>query len=98
MQIKKDIMWRIYGSFVFVCLFGLLILGQIVRIQFIDGPDLLAMRDSLTLRNLPIPASRGNIYSSDGALLATSVLFMISAWIPEQMPLRRKYSKKILIH
>lgn len=73
MQIKKDIMWRIYGSFIFVCLFGFLILGQIVKIQFVDGPELLKLRDSLTLRNLPIPASRGNIYSSDGALLATSV-------------------------
>ncbi len=73
MQIKKDIMWRIYGSFIFVCLFGLLILGQIVKIQFVDGPELLSLRDSLTLRNLPIPASRGNIYSDDGALLATSV-------------------------
>lgn len=66
-------MWRIYGSFIFVCLFGLLILGQIVKIQFVDGPELLSLRDSLTLRNLPIPASRGNIYSDDGALLATSV-------------------------
>src|SRR5689334_16932290 len=73
MQIKKDIMWRINGSFILLCIMGLLILGQILKIQFAEGDKWRERADSLTLDIRNIAASRGNIFSSDGRLISTSV-------------------------
>ncbi len=73
--IKKDITrrsWIVYWLFV---LFGLVILGRIVYIQY--GPESSELKaravDSKTFRMETIEAQRGDIYSYDGKLLATSV-------------------------
>ena len=60
-------------SFILMCVMGLLIVGQIVRIQFVEGDEWRAKADSLTLRYVSIDAPRGNIFSSDGRLLSTSI-------------------------
>jgi len=73
MEIKKDIMWRIYLVFACFLLFGIAILVQIFRIQFVEGDYWRSKADSLTTQIKSIEASRGNIFSSDGSLLATSV-------------------------
>lgn len=73
MQVKKDIMWRINGSFILLCIMGLVILGQILKIQIAEGDKWRQRADSLTLNYKNIAASRGNIFSSDGRLMATSV-------------------------
>ena len=73
MQVKKDIMWRINGSFILLCLMGVLILGQILKIQIGEGEKWRQRAESLTLDYKNISASRGNIFSSDGRLMATSV-------------------------
>ncbi len=73
MQVKKDIMWRINGSFIILCLMGLVILGQILKIQIKDGEKLRSLADSLTMKYFNIAASRGNIFSADGMLMSTSV-------------------------
>jgi cell division protein FtsI (penicillin-binding protein 3) len=73
MQIKKDIMWRINGSFILLCIMGLFILGQILKIQLAEGDKWRNRADSLTLDIRNIAASRGNIFSSDGRLISTSV-------------------------
>jgi cell division protein FtsI (penicillin-binding protein 3) len=73
MEIKKDIMWRIYLVFACFLLFGIAILVQIFRIQFVQGDYWRSKADSLTTQIRSIEASRGNIFSSDGSLLATSV-------------------------
>src|SRR5438128_601434 len=73
MQVKKDIMWRINGSYILLCLMGVLILGQILKIQIAEGDKWLQRADSSNLRYQNIAASRGNIFSSDGSLMATSV-------------------------
>lgn len=73
MEIKKDIMWRIYLVFACFILFGIAILIQIFRIQFVQGDYWRSKADSLTTQIRSIEASRGNIFSSDGSLLATSV-------------------------
>ncbi|MBL0065898.1 MAG: transpeptidase family protein [Bacteroidetes bacterium] len=70
---KKDILWRIYLAFLLICAMGLAIIVQIVRIQFVQGDEWRAKQDSMTLSFEPIEASRGNIFSDDGSLLATSV-------------------------
>ena len=73
MQVKKDIMWRINGSFILLCLMGVLILGQILKIQIAEGEKWRQRADSSNLHYFNIAASRGNIFSSDGRLMATSV-------------------------
>ncbi|HRH65953.1 MAG TPA: penicillin-binding transpeptidase domain-containing protein, partial [Bacteroidia bacterium] len=73
MDVKKDILWRIYLAFLLICGMGLAIIVQIVRIQFVQGDEWKAKQDSMTLTFEPIEASRGNIFSDDGSLLATSV-------------------------
>ena len=73
METKKDIMWRVYLVFACFLLFGIAICVQIFRIQFIQGDYWRSKADSLTTQIRSIEASRGNIISSDGSLLATSV-------------------------
>ena len=73
MEVKKDIMWRIYFSFLFICLFGIAIIVQICRIQFVQGTYWKEKADSLTTAYKDIDASRGNFFADDKSLLATSV-------------------------
>ncbi len=72
-EIKKDIISRIYIVYVCFLLFGGAIVARIVHLQFVEGAGLKAKADSLTLSFRTIAPSRGNIYSSDGSLLATSL-------------------------
>ena len=72
-EIKKDIIWRIYIVYIGFLLFGIAIIARIINLQFVQGPQLKAKADSLTLSFRTIEPSRGNIYSSDGSLLATSL-------------------------
>lgn len=56
--------------------FGLVALGvlvQLIRIQFGEGPDLRAKAEEDIIKEMPIAADRGNIYSADGHLLATTM-------------------------
>jgi cell division protein FtsI (penicillin-binding protein 3) len=73
LEVKKDILWRVYLVYVFMCLFGLAILIQVFRLQFIQGAYWRSKADSLTTDVKNIEAARGNIYAEDGSLLATSI-------------------------
>ena len=73
MDARKDILWRVYLIFLFVCLFGLAIIGQVIRLQFVQGNYWKSKADSLTTAYRNIEAARGNVYAADGSLLATSV-------------------------
>ena len=54
-------------------LFALLIISKLINIQFVDGKKYKDLAELNTTKNFVIPSSRGNIYSDDGSLLATSV-------------------------
>jgi cell division protein FtsI (penicillin-binding protein 3) len=73
MNIKKDILWRVYVSFLFVALLAAAIVFQIVRLQTVKRSELQALADSLTTSYVDIKPIRGNIYAEDGSLLATSI-------------------------
>lgn len=60
----------IYGGMMLV---AISILAKLSYIQFKEGETWRAKADSLTVKLERIPANRGNIYSSDGSLLATSI-------------------------
>ena len=70
---KKIITTRLY--IVSLVLVGIVfsIIYQIIDIQFIKGDELIAKSEKREFRNFEIPANRGNIYSDNGKLLASSV-------------------------
>jgi len=72
-NVKKDILWRVIISMVLMVLFGASIFFFTVRVQVVEGEKWREFSDSTTLRFREIPAVRGNIYSEDGNLLATSI-------------------------
>ena len=75
MNIKKDILWRIYLSFFMITLVAVAIIVQSFRIQVVEGEHWKSLADSLTTIFKTIPAERGNIFSEDGSLLATSLAY-----------------------
>jgi cell division protein FtsI (penicillin-binding protein 3) len=72
-DIKKDFLWRIYLMYFFIVLFGLSVIIKVCTIQFAEGDYWREKEQELTMKYFNIEASRGNIFSSDGSLLATSV-------------------------
>jgi len=73
LDIKKDILWRVYLCFILIIALGILVLGRAFYIQRVEGSFWKGMGDSLHLKYQPINAERGSIYSEDGNILSTSV-------------------------
>lgn len=73
MEIKNDILWRVYLCFIGIVLLGVMVLGRAFYIQQVQGAYWKGMGDSLQLKYLPIDAERGSIYSEDGNMLSTSI-------------------------
>lgn len=73
MEIKKDILWRVYLSFLGIVVLGLFVIGKAFYIQRVEGDFWTNMDSSMHLKYLPIEAERGTIYSEDGNMLSTSV-------------------------
>jgi len=68
----KQSMTRIYLAFVFIFVFALAIILKAIHIQIFEGADLRMEAENRELKYVPIEALRGNIYSANGNLLATS--------------------------
>ncbi|HEY9364769.1 MAG TPA: penicillin-binding protein 2, partial [Chitinophagaceae bacterium] len=73
MDIRKDILWRVYLSFLGIVLLGIFVVGKAFYIQRIEGDYWRSMSDSLHQRIVPLDADRGTIYSEDGQMLSTSL-------------------------
>lgn len=73
MKDKQVIFSRVYLIYGMVCLFAMIIIGQAVNLQVIQGEKWRNKEESLTRKFREIEAVRGNIYASDGSLLATSI-------------------------
>ncbi|MES2432135.1 MAG: penicillin-binding protein [Bacteroidota bacterium] len=73
MEIKKDILWRVYLCFLGIILLGVVVLGKAFYIQRVEGKFWQSMGDSLHLKYMPLEGQRGTIYSEDGNMLSTSV-------------------------
>jgi cell division protein FtsI (penicillin-binding protein 3) len=72
-DVKRDILWRVYLSFLGVVLLSFIVLGRAVYIQRIQGNYWRSMSDSMHQRFVEVDADRGTIYSEDGEMLSTSV-------------------------
>lgn len=64
---------RFYFIVSLMLLMGLGILVKLVNIQLVEGDHYREIAKQRTVKTHTIPANRGNIYSSDGSLLATSI-------------------------
>ncbi|WP_396148561.1 penicillin-binding protein [Flavobacterium sp.] len=75
MAIKNDNIISYRLAFVVVCVvaFAFAIAIKLFNIQWVGGDYYRKLAKQRTVKNFEIPANKGNIYSSDGSLLATSV-------------------------
>lgn len=73
MNIKKDILWRAYVVVGLVVILAGAVVWRIADIQYVEGSRWRTMADSLTTSYRSIESKRGNIYSADGSLMATSL-------------------------
>ncbi|MEN9697473.1 MAG: hypothetical protein RLZ56_894 [Bacteroidota bacterium] len=73
MDVKRDILWRVYLSYILVILVCVAILGKAFYIQQVQGAYWRGLSDSLHQRIISIPAARGTIYSDDGQMLSTNM-------------------------
>ena len=73
MENRKDILWRTYLVYIFMCVFALSIVYKIVQVQFVQGEMWREKAKQLTTAYVSIEASRGNIFDENGNLLATSL-------------------------
>ena len=73
MDVKRDILWRVYLSFILIVLVCIVILSKAFYIQQVQGKYWRSLSDSLHQRIIEIPAARGTIYSEDGQMLSTNI-------------------------
>ncbi|MCX6315587.1 MAG: hypothetical protein NTX08_12700, partial [Sphingobacteriales bacterium] len=73
MEVKKDILWRVYLCFLVMIVLGILVIGRAFYIQQFQGKYWKDMGNNMHVKYLPIYADRGSIYSDNGEMLSTSV-------------------------
>jgi len=73
LEVKRDILWRVYVSYIVVAVICVAILVKAFYIQQVEGKYWRSMNDSLHEKMEEIEAERGTIYSEDGEMLSTSI-------------------------
>ena len=69
----KKISYRMYFVAVMFFIMAVFILIKLNNIQWVEGNYYRKLGKERTVKNFPIPANKGNVYSADGSLLATSI-------------------------
>lgn len=75
MNIKKSILLRVRIAFLFVVLFAIAVVVKTGHIQFVEGEKWSKLGAKISFDYRRVKATRGNIYSDNGSLLATSLPF-----------------------
>lgn len=75
MNIKKSILIRVRVAFLFVMLFAIAVVVKTGHIQTVEGKKWAEMGEKISFDYKTVKATRGNIYSDNGSLLATSLPF-----------------------
>ncbi len=70
---EKNILNRLYLVAACMLLFGIVVIAKVVNIQFVQGEKYREIATKRTVKKITIPANRGNVYSINGNLLATSI-------------------------
>jgi len=69
----KHISYRIYLVAFCIFIMAVAVVFKLTRIQWVQGNYYRKLAKERTVKNFVIPANKGNIYSADGSLLATSI-------------------------
>ena len=69
----KYISYRIYLVALAIFVMAILVVVKLTNIQWVEGDYYRQLAKERTVRNITIPSNRGNVYSADGSLLATSI-------------------------
>ncbi|MEC5165173.1 cell division protein FtsI (penicillin-binding protein 3) [Flavobacterium sp. PL11] len=69
----KQISYRIYLVAFGIFVMAIAIVVKLTNIQWVEGDYYRKLAKERTVRTFVIPANKGNIYSADGSLLATSI-------------------------
>jgi len=69
----KSVLSKLYIVVGILVLFAGAVLFKLVSIQVVDGEKYMALAETRTTRMFTIAPNRGNLFSDDGSLLATSV-------------------------
>jgi len=85
---------RVRIAFILVFLFALAVVYKISDIQFVQGKRWTEMADKVNLQYRTVKATRGNIISDNGSLLATSIPFYKVAFDPS-IPSEELYRENI---
>jgi cell division protein FtsI (penicillin-binding protein 3) len=75
LEVKRDILWRVYLCFLGIVLLSIVVLGKALYIQNAEGEYWKSKSDSLHTKIVNLDADRGTIYSEDGSMLSTSIPF-----------------------
>ncbi|GAB2778263.1 cell division protein FtsI (penicillin-binding protein 3) [Hymenobacter luteus] len=81
-NVKKSIVTRVRLAFLGVCLFSCAIVWRITQVQFKEGAKWSALEQERRIVYQPVFATRGNIYSDNESIMATSLPFYRVAWDP----------------
>lgn len=87
MNIKKSILLRVRVAFLFVAFFAIAVFARISYFQFVEGEKWSKLGERISFDYKRVKATRGNIYSDNGSLLATSLPFYkiaFDATLPKQ--------------
>lgn len=82
MNIKRSILIRVRVAFLGVLLFAVCVAAKIGHIQVAEGDKWAKMAEEIMFDYRRVKATRGNIYSDNGSLLATSLPFYKVAMDP----------------
>ena len=81
-SVKKSIVTRVRLAFLGVAVFSAAIFWKATKIQFQEGAKWRALEQERRISYQPVSATRGNIYSDNESIMATSLPFYRVAWDP----------------
>lgn len=82
MNIKRSILIRVRIAFLAVVIFAICVAAKVGHIQFAEGEKWTKIGNEISFDYKKVKATRGNIYSDNGSLLATSLPFYKVAMDP----------------
>jgi len=81
-NIKKSILIRVRVAFLAIVVFAVCVAAKVGHIQFAEGEKWTRISNEISFDYKKVNATRGNIYSDNGSLLATSLPFYKIAMDP----------------
>ena len=69
---NNSFLWRLYLISSILLIFGIGIGYKLFYLQFVEGEKYRKIAEDKTLKSFTVNSVRGNIFSEDGSLLATS--------------------------